>query len=118
MAGQHDSTRRAGAASNASTMSYFVYILKCANGTYYVGHSQSVSARYSRHRDGSGARHTAVNTPEQIAYSEEFDTELGAIRRERQIKRWARGKKQALIDGRMRDLRQLSRSHDHRKKNA
>jgi len=99
-------------------MKWYTYILECANDSYYVGHSQRVLDRYARHRNGSGANHTPVNTPKQIAYSEAFDTEIEAIRRERQIKPWSRANKQALMEGRMSDLRRLSRSHDHEKNDA
>ena len=99
-------------------MKWCVYIIECANGTYYVGHSRDVPKRYSRHKKGTGARYTAVNTPEQVVHSEEFATEAEAVRRERQIKRWSRAKKQALIEGRIGDLRTLSRSHDHEKNGA
>ncbi len=56
-------------------MSWFVYILLCANGSYYVGHSNAPKARFSRHKVGSGARHTAQNHPEKLLYSEEFPAE-------------------------------------------
>ena len=93
-------------------MKFYVYIIKCSNGSYYIGHTHNLHKRYVRHRIGTGAHHTAVNAPEEIVYTEQFDSEADAVRRERQLKRWSRAKKQALIDGRVEDLRRLSRSHD------
>ncbi|MDP6631647.1 MAG: GIY-YIG nuclease family protein [Kiritimatiellia bacterium] len=95
-------------------MPHHTYILECSNGSYYVGHTRDVQGRIGRHRNGTGARHTAVHGPDRLVYSEAFETETEAIRRERQLKRWTRAKKQALIEGRLCQLRQLSRSHDHK----
>ncbi len=94
-------------------MKWHTYILNCADGSFYVGHTNSVEGRFNRHQAKTGVKHTAAHQPLDVAYSESFDSELDAIRRERQIKRWSRSKKKALIEGRVADLRKLSRSHDH-----
>jgi predicted GIY-YIG superfamily endonuclease len=93
-------------------MSWFVYILRCANQSYYVGHTSNPEARFLRHRNNEGAQHTATYPPEVILYREKFDSEADAIRRERQLKRWTRAKKEALIAGNTPELHSLSRSHD------
>ena len=93
-------------------MSWFVYILRCANQSYYIGHTSNPEARFLRHRNSEGALHTTVYPPETILYRERFDTEAEAIRRERQLKRWTRAKKEALIAGNAERLRSLSTSHD------
>jgi len=93
-------------------MIWFVYILRCGNGSYYVGHSINTNARLLRHKAGTGARHTAVYCAERMVYQEPFDTEIEAVRRERQLKRWSRAKKEALIAGNLQGLRELARSHD------
>ncbi|MBU4201023.1 MAG: GIY-YIG nuclease family protein [Verrucomicrobia bacterium] len=93
-------------------MSWFVYILKCGNGSYYVGHTHELDTRYVRHASKAGARHTAQNRVQDLLYHETFASEIDAIRRERQIKKWSRAKKEALIAGDTNHLRRLSRSHD------
>jgi len=78
---------------------FWIYILECANGAYYVGHSSCLPTRVITHNSGDGAQFTAVRLPARLVYSEEFATEPEAVRRERQIKRWTHAKKKALIDG-------------------
>ena len=93
-------------------MPWYVYVLRCANGSYYVGHSVNTERRLSRHTAGTGAQHTAVYCPERILYREPFGTEVEAVRRERQIKQWSHAKKKALIDGDRHRLHELARSRD------
>lgn len=93
-------------------MSWFVYILKCGNGSYYVGHTHDLDLRCIRHINKTGARHTAQNGVVDLLYHDTFASEIDAIRRERQIKRWSRAKKEALITGNTNQLRHLSCSHD------
>ncbi len=93
-------------------MKWAVYILRCGNGSYYVGHTHDVAARYDRHVSKSGAMHTAQNGVERLIYSEMLATKQAAVKRELQIKRWSRAKKAALIAGDMNGLRSLSQSQD------
>jgi tRNA/rRNA methyltransferase len=93
-------------------MNWSVYILQCSNGNYYVGHTNDLPSRFHRHQKGQGAKHTSQNTPSDILYSEVFRSELEAIKRERQLKRWSRAKKEALIAGDMDSLRTLSKSRE------
>lgn len=91
---------------------FWVYILECANGAYYVGHSTHLPARVVRHNLGDGAQFTAAHLPAHLVYSEEYPTEREAVERERQIKRWNHAKKKALIEGDLAALRRLSKSRD------
>ncbi|MDD4101374.1 MAG: GIY-YIG nuclease family protein [Kiritimatiellae bacterium] len=95
-------------------MNWYTYILRCSNGSFYVGHTNSVENRFARHLQKSGARHTASYEPERIEYTEEFDSEKEAIRRERQIKKWTRAKKTALINKDFEQLKALSKSSFNR----
>ena len=88
---------------------FLVYILKCADGTYYVGFTTDVAARVDAHNAGQGPRFTACRRPVVLVYSESFTTTDQARRRELQIKKWSRAKKEALIAGRPRVLHNLSR---------
>jgi len=90
-------------------LAWFVYILRCSDGSYYVGHTEDVPARVERHQSGTGAAWTATRRPVSLALEEEHPSEATAVARERQIKRWSRHKKEALISGRLTDLKTLSR---------
>ena len=91
-------------------MAWFVYILRCRDGSYYVGHTEDVPARVQRHQDGTGVAWTAARRPVSLVFEEEHPSEAAAVARERQIKRWSRQKKEALISGRLTVLKTLSRS--------
>ena len=77
-------------------MSYYVYILRCKDGSYYTGHAKDVEKRFEMHKKGQGARYTRMHEPEKLVYTEEFESRGEAMRRERQIKRFSHDKKQQL----------------------
>jgi predicted GIY-YIG superfamily endonuclease len=93
-------------------VSYHTYILLCSNSSLYVGHTQDLKARLGAHHTGRGALHTASHGIARLLYSEEFATEIMAVARELQIKKWSRAKKLALANGDLKRLRILSRSRD------
>lgn len=80
-------------------MKYFTYIILCSNNKYYVGYTSDLGRRFYRHLSKSGAKFTSQNKPSKILWKQEFETEVEAIKRERQIKSWTRAKKQNLIKG-------------------
>ena len=90
-------------------MSYCVYILECADGSYYVGHTDDLEARLAEHNRGRAATHTALRLPVALAYTEPAASRPAAAEREKQIKRWSRAKKKALIRGDKQALKTLSR---------
>jgi putative endonuclease len=63
------------------------------------------------HNDGRGAAYTFKHRPVRLVYSEPFGSEVDALTRERQLKRWSRGKKEALIKGNLELLKYLSKAH-------
>jgi putative endonuclease len=77
-----------------------VYIVRCADGTLYTGYAVDPASRVSVHNDGRGARYTACRRPVTLVYSESFDSKSAALKREFQLKRWSRKKKDVLIAGR------------------
>ena len=87
----------------------WVYILRCRDGTLYVGHTENLSARERTHNDGAGPRYTAARRPVHLVYSEECESTRSAISRERQLKRWSAQKKEALVAGDLSTLKRLSR---------
>ncbi|MBN2583080.1 MAG: GIY-YIG nuclease family protein [Planctomycetes bacterium] len=88
---------------------YFTYILRCSDGSYYVGHTDDLAQRVAWHNQGHGSTWTAKRRPVTLIYSEPHATETEAVRREKQIKRWSRAKKDALIAGDLAALKQHSK---------
>lgn len=91
---------------------FHVYVLLCSDGSYYVGSTHDLAQRVKAHAEGRGCRYTAQRLPVSLVYSEPQESESAAVRRETQIKRWSRAKKDALIAGDARRLRKLSKSRD------
>ena len=85
-----------------------VYIVRCANGELYVGMTDNVDERMRAHNDGRACLFTAKRRPITLVWSELAIDIPSAIARERQIKRWTRAKKEALISGELDWLRRLS----------
>jgi putative endonuclease len=87
----------------------FTYMLRCADDTLSVGHTEHLASREQTHNDGKGAKYTAARRPVRMVYAEEHSSLLRAIARERQLKPWTRKKKEALIGGDRAALTSLSR---------
>ena len=85
----------------------FTYILRLADGTMYVGHTNNLQARLDAHQAGTASSYTASRRPVEMIYAEEYVTERAAIRREKQLKRWSRRQKEALIAGELALLKVL-----------
>ena len=63
----------------------WVYILRCADGSYYVGSTTDVERRLWEHNEGLGARYTRTRLPVRVVYAGEFDTVADAYDREKQV---------------------------------
>lgn len=87
----------------------FMYILKCADGSYYVGSCRNLDQRLWLHDIGEGAEYTKRRRPVTLVHSEEFPNVADAFAREKQVQGWSRAKRRALIDAREGDLPALSR---------
>ncbi|MDP3875046.1 MAG: GIY-YIG nuclease family protein [bacterium] len=80
-------------------MSYFVYILECADKSFYVGCTNNIERRLNQHNDSKwGAHYTKIRCPVVLRYKEEFNTLREARKRELEIKGWRREKKFALFN--------------------
>jgi putative endonuclease len=90
---------------------FWVYILQCRDGSLYVGSTSDLEARLEVHNLGNGPVFTAKRLPVQLVNSENHPKLAAAVKRERQIKRWSRTKKIALISGDKGQLKALSRCH-------
>ncbi len=79
-------------------MLYFVYILECADGTFYCGSTNDVARRLAAHNGlKSGAKYTRSRRPVVLRYTEEFKTATEAKKREAAIKGLSREEKRALL---------------------
>ena len=87
----------------------FIYILECSDGTYYTGSTKDLERRIQEHQAGEGSKYTKKRLPVLLVYSEEYDQIDAAFYREKQVQSWSHKKKQALIEGRLDDLRGLSK---------
>ena len=76
---------------------FWVYILQCADGSYYTGHTDNLEKRIYEHEHRLFRCYTLNRLPVRLVYSYRFGSRKEALARERQIKRWSRRKKQALI---------------------
>jgi putative endonuclease len=85
-----------------------MYILECADGSYYTGSTWNLEKRLWEHQNGQGANHTAKHLPVKLAYCEEGDSIEAAYRREKQIQGWSRKKKQAMMAGDSNQLHRLA----------
>ena len=78
-------------------MSWYVYMLRCGDGTLYTGATDDVPRRLAAHRSGKGAKYTRGRGPLELVYQEEVPDKPAALRREYQIKRLPKQEKEALL---------------------
>ncbi|MEG2421394.1 MAG: GIY-YIG nuclease family protein [Oscillospiraceae bacterium] len=80
-------------------MGYWVYMLRCKDGTLYTGTTDDVDRRAKVHNSGKGAKYTRGRTPVVVVYREECPDRSSALRREAAMKKLTRGEKLALAAG-------------------
>lgn len=78
-------------------MSHHVYVLECADGTFYTGYTTDVQRRVAEHDAGEGAKYTRGRTPVEVVHVETYASRSAAQRREHEIKTLSRAKKAALV---------------------
>ena len=93
---------------------FWVYILECADKSYYTGHTDNLEKRLYEHERNLFKCYTSKRLPVRLVYSHEFETREGALARERQVKGWSRRKKQALIAGDWSSLVEYSKARANR----
>lgn len=76
---------------------YFVYILKCADGSLYTGITTDVARRFSEHKEGKGGYYTRARGAGKIVYTEIHPDRSSASKREAEIKSWSRDKKKMFL---------------------
>ncbi|SES91440.1 putative endonuclease [Marinobacter segnicrescens] len=92
-------------------MTFWVYILQCADNSYYTGHTDNLDQRIEQHKCRTFATcYTASRLPVKLVFSQPFPTRAEALTSERQIKGWSRKKKEAMIAGDWDRVSALARS--------
>lgn len=76
-----------------------VYILLCSDNSFYTGISNNVPKRFKDHANGKGGAYTRSHRPIKILYTEKCIDKSSALKRESQIKKWTRKKKESLVSG-------------------
>ncbi len=89
-------------------MKGYMYILECADGSFYTGSTIDLEKRLKQHQNGEGANHTKKRLPVELIYFEEFERIDQAFYREKQIQGWSRKKKKALISKNYDELHKLA----------
>jgi predicted GIY-YIG superfamily endonuclease len=90
-------------------MSFWVYILRCADDSYYTGHTDNLENRVGEHQTGTCGGYTATRLPVVLIWSQEFGTREEALAAELQIKGWSRKKKEAMIRGDWAEVSRLAK---------
>ena len=80
-------------------LDFYVYILKCSDGSYYTGHTDDTDKRISEHKNGIVHCYTSDKLPVKLVFMENFPSRYEALCVERKIKKWTSKKKEALIKG-------------------
>ena len=88
-----------GRAGRGQGMSFWVYIVRCADHSYYTGHTDNLEKRIVEHQTGEIEGYTTTRLPVTLVLADEFPTREEALARERQIKGWSRKKKEAMMRG-------------------
>ena len=78
-------------------MSFYAYMPECADGSYYLGHTEALEPRLAAHMSEAIKGYTSTRLPVRLVWSADFPTRYEALSAERQIKGWSRAKKAALI---------------------
>ena len=95
-------------------MAFWVYVLRCSDGSYYTGHTDNLEHRIGMHQQGEVAGYTSKRRPVELVFSQECVTREEALAAELQIKGWSRAKKEALARGDWGTIKALAKGrHRH-----
>ena len=91
-------------------MSFWAYIPRCADKSYYTGHTDNLEKRIAEHQAGKGGGYTSTRLPVALVFSQEFPARDQALACERQVKGWSRKKKEAMMRGDWAEVSRLAKS--------
>ncbi|MFB6266614.1 MAG: GIY-YIG nuclease family protein [Halodesulfurarchaeum sp.] len=77
---------------------HYIYILRCADGTFYTGYTTDPEQRVAEHNAGAGAKYTRGRTPVELVHTEQFDSRSAAMQREAAIKQLSHDEKARLVE--------------------
>ena len=80
-------------------MSWYVYMLRCADSSLYTGYTDDVERRLQVHSSGKGAKYTRSRLPVKLVYREAYTDKSDALKREYAIKHLSKAEKEALVGG-------------------
>ena len=89
---------------------FWVYILRCADGSYYTGHTDDLERRMGQYKAAECTGYIAARLPVELVWSQETITREEALSAERQIKGWSRKKKEAMMRGDWAEVSRLAKS--------
>ena len=95
-------------------MSFWVYILRCTDNSYYTGHTDNLEKRIAEHQAGEVEGYTSARPPVTLVFSQEFSSREEALVCERRIKGWSRKKKEALVRSDWAEVSCLAHRHGRR----
>ena len=90
---------------------FYLYMLRCSDSSYYVGHTDDLDRRMTEHADGICGGYTVRRRPVELVFVDEFPRRDETIEPERQLKGWSRAKKEAVIRSDWEALRRLARRY-------
>jgi putative endonuclease len=93
-------------------MGFWVYILRCADSSYYTGHTDNLEQRIGEHQSGLSNSYTSGRLPVELVFSQECSTREEALAAEQQIKGWSRKKKEAMMRGDWAEVSRLAKCSD------
>ena len=88
-----------------------MYILKCADGSYYTGSTRNIQTRLQQLKTGKGSKYTSTRLPIELICLEEYERIDEAYAREKQVQGWSRKKKEALVNNEYGKLPELSKNY-------
>ena len=91
---------------------FWVYILRCADGSYYTGHTDDLGLRVAKHQSGEVKGYTETRLPVELVFAQECTRREEALAAELRIKGWSRKKKEAMIQGDWNEVHRLARGKD------
>ena len=97
--------------TEAESLSFYAYMLVCADNSFYVGHTDDLDSRITAHDEGMLPGNTLTSGPAKLVWHQMFATRNEASAAERQIKGWSRAKKRALVVGDWQRISELARRH-------
>ncbi len=75
---------------------WYFYLARCGDGSLYSGICVDLEARFAKHNSGKGAKYTRSRLPVTMVYSEELESHSAALKREAEVKRWSKDRKEQL----------------------